>query len=168
MPTIPPRTRFSAIVAAGPTGVIGKDGDMPWRLSADLQRFKKLTMGTAMVMGRKTFQSIGKPLPGRRNLVMSASPSFAAEGVDVVQSLEELFAATAHDEKVYVIGGAAIYDLLLPECDEILLTRVYTQTSGDTFVTLNLQDFKHTLTERIPQTAKNSMPTEFQVWKRGV
>lgn len=157
--------RFSAIVAASPSGVIGKDGDMPWKLSTDLQRFKKLTMGAPIVMGRKTFESIGRPLPGRRNLVLSSQQNLTIAGVEVISSVDDLLHSTSDVSRAYVIGGATIYQLLLPYCDEILLTQVHTQVQGDTHVQVNLQGFRQTFTERIPQDNKNSVPTEFQIWR---
>lgn len=160
--------RFIAVVAANPQGIIGRDGDMPWRLSSDLQRFKKLTMGASILMGRKTFESIGRALPGRRNLVLSSSSPQVPEGVEVFSDLDSLLAATANDREVYVIGGATIYKALWSKCDAIYLTRVFTQTAGDTSIDLDLSGLHHTFTERIPQTGKNSVPTEFQIWKKGI
>lgn len=168
--------RFIAVVAVSPTGIIGRDGDMPWRLSTDLQRFKKLTMGATILMGRKTFESIGRALPGRRNLVLSTSNPQLPEGVEVFTDLDSLIntlkssatntKAGNRGDEVYVIGGATIYKELLAVCDAIYLTRVFTQTEGDTTIGLDLTGFQHTYTERIPQTAKDSVPTEFQIWKR--
>ena len=159
-------TSLIAIVAASPTGVIGLNGDMPWRLSADLKRFKKLTMGAPIVMGRKTFDSIGRALPGRRNLVLSASNPSVPEGVEVFTSFDGLLAAASDVPRVFVIGGATLYETLLPHCEQIMLTRVFTQTVGDTNLRVDLAGYWQTYSERVPQSDGNTVPTEFQIWKR--
>jgi dihydrofolate reductase len=155
-----------AIVAANPKGVIGRDGDMPWRLSSDLRRFKRCTLGSPIVMGRTTFQSIGRPLPGRRNLVLSTTNPSLPDGVEVYSSLEALVTAVEGEQRVFVIGGATIYDALLPRCDTLLLTRVWTETEGDTRLDIDLRPWRLVHSERVPQTKNDSVPTEFQVWWR--
>jgi dihydrofolate reductase len=112
-------------------GVIGRDGDLPWRLSADLKRFRQLTTGHAIVMGRKTWESIGRPLPERRNIVISRRTDFVAEGADVVHSLDEALALSADHDEVFVIGGATIYRLALPTCDRLFVTLVHADVAGD-------------------------------------
>lgn len=172
-------SHWTAVVAANPLGVIGRDGQMPWHLSADLRRFKQLTVGSPVVMGRKTFDSIGKPLPSRANYVLSRSApdnkrslqdaaSSATPGTSLhwVDSVENLIEALADSPRVYVIGGAAIFDALLPRCAQVFLTVVWTQTPGDTFLQLSLDDFRCSFTQRQPQTPKDSVPTEFQIWNR--
>ncbi|MFG0319108.1 MAG: dihydrofolate reductase, partial [Planctomycetota bacterium JB042] len=106
--------RLTLIAALGPGRLIGRDGGLPWRLPADLRRFKERTIGHVVVMGRRTFESIGRPLPRRRNLVLSRDPSFAPEGATVVRSLDEALDAAADAEEVFVIGGAAVYAEALP------------------------------------------------------
>jgi dihydrofolate reductase len=139
---------------------------MPWQLSADLRRFKKLTLGAPIVMGRKTYESIGRPLPGRLNVVVTRSPESmpATSGVTYVSTHDEIQQATRDAAKVFVIGGATIYDWLLPQCSVIYLTRVWTQTAGDTSIELDLTRYTCRYVERIPQTKRDSMPTEFQIW----
>ena len=124
---------ISLIVAASANNVIGTDGDLPWRLSDDLKRFKALTMGKPIVMGRKTWDSIGRPLPGRQNIVITRQKDFAAEGCDVVGSVAEALAAAGDAADIMVIGGSQIYELFLPEADRLYLTRVHTEVDGDAF-----------------------------------
>ncbi|MEL6869226.1 MAG: dihydrofolate reductase [Pseudomonadota bacterium] len=127
--------RVGMIVAASENNVIGKGNTMPWRLSADLRYFKKRTMGKPVIMGRKTFESIGKALPGRQNIVVSRNPQFRADGVTCVDSLEAAFAACEPCEEVMIIGGAAIYALAMPVVDTVYLTRVHIDVSdGDTVI----------------------------------
>lgn len=164
MPSSTPR--LVAVVAASPSGVIGRDGDMPWRLSSDLRRFKQLTVGHPIVMGRKTYESIGRPLPGRRNLVLSRHTATLGDGVEVFGDIQSLLKTVGDAEAAFIIGGASIYQTLLPLCSQVLLTRVWTQTVGDTQVAIDLNDFRCIHIERHPQTDRDSVPTEFQIWER--
>ena len=125
----------SMIVAASERGVIGKNGGMPWRLPADLRRFKSLTMGHALVVGRKTFASIGKALPGRRMIVVTRG-AVLPDGVVAVSSLEAALAEASRTERdeVFIAGGAEIYALALPLVQRIYLTRVHGDIGGDTIV----------------------------------
>ncbi|MDX1499159.1 MAG: type 3 dihydrofolate reductase [Woeseiaceae bacterium] len=123
---------ISLVVAASENGVIGRDGGLPWRLGDDLRRFKALTMGKPIVMGRKTFESIGRPLPGRQNIVITRQTGFTAEGCDVVASQEEAVAAAGDADEIMVIGGGEIYALFLPRAERVYLTRVAAEVEGDT------------------------------------
>jgi dihydrofolate reductase len=127
------RPPITLVVARASNGVIGKDGGLPWHISADLKRFKALTMGTVLVMGRKTFESLPKVLPGRRHIVITRDSGWRAEGVEVAHSVEEAL-AMAGSEPVSVIGGADIFGLFLPLADRIELTEVLADFAGDTFV----------------------------------
>jgi dihydrofolate reductase len=122
----------SLIAAVGANGVIGSGGTIPWRLPADLRRFRQLTMGHPIIMGRKTYASIGKPLDGRKNIVISRDPAFHAAGCDVVPSLERALAVAGEGE-VFIIGGGEIYRLALPLADRIYLTMVDASPIGDVF-----------------------------------
>lgn len=139
---------------------------MPWQLSSDLRRFKRITMGGTLIMGRKTFDSIGRPLPGRRTVVLTRDPAWRAEGVDVFTDCAAAEASLGPDQPAFVVGGAEIYQLWLPRCDRILLTRVWSQTAGDTALELPLSDFRLVMQQRWPQAARDSVPTEFEVWRR--
>jgi len=125
------RRAITIVVARAINGVIGKDGGLPWHISADLKRFKALTMGTVLVMGRKTFDSLPKVLPGRRHIVITRDPNWRAEGVEVAHSADEAL-AMAGDEPVSVIGGAGIFRLFMGLADGIELTEVLAEVDGDT------------------------------------
>ena len=130
MPAEPPLV--SLLVAAAENGVIGRDNTLPWHLSDDLRRFKALTLGKPMLMGRKTFESIGKPLPGRTSLVLSRARDWARPGATVVRSLEEALERAGAVPELVVIGGAEVYRLALPHAQRIYLTRVHAEIPGDT------------------------------------
>jgi len=123
------------IVAQSLNRVIGKDNQLPWRIPGDLQHFKDVTMGKPIVMGRKTYDSIGRPLPGRTNIVVTRQSDWCAEGVCVVNTLAEAIdlAAAEKPSEVMVIGGAQIYELMLPVADRIYLTQVDEVIEGDAF-----------------------------------
>src|SRR5689334_18037975 len=127
------RPSIMLIVARARNGVIGRDGKLPWHLPADLKRFKALTMGSAMIMGRKTFESLPGLLPGRRHIVLTRDPDWHAEGAEVAHDTNEAF-ALAGREPVSVIGGAHIFDLFMPLADRIELTEVLAEVPGDTFI----------------------------------
>ena len=123
--------RLAIIAAVARNRAIGKGGTLPWHISEDLRRFKRLTMGHAILMGRKTFASIGRPLPGRRNVVLSSHPLLA--DVETYPSLDTALSALADQERVFVIGGGQLYAQLLERADEIYLTLVHTDAEADTF-----------------------------------
>ena len=122
---------MALIVARATNGVIGRDGTLPWRISADLKRFKRLTMGSVMIMGRRTFDSLPGLLPGRRHIVLTRDRQWSAEGAEVAHSVEEAL-TLAGDEPVSVIGGAEIFELFLPHGDRLELTEVLGDIPGDT------------------------------------
>lgn len=125
------------VVARAKNGVIGADGAMPWHLPGDLKRFKMITVGKPVIMGRKTFESIGRPLPGRHNIVLTRDPAWRAEGVSVVANLAEAIAAAGMEPRTFgeimVIGGGAVYAQALPLADRIELTEIDLAPPGDTF-----------------------------------
>jgi dihydrofolate reductase len=123
----------SFVVAAARNGVIGHTNGLPWRLPADLAFFKRLTMGHPIIMGRKTYESIGKPLPGRLNIVVTRSAGFQAQGCTVVGTLEEAYRAAGDAPEVFIIGGAQIYEAAFATADRIYLTEVESRVEGDTF-----------------------------------
>ncbi|MFO8086417.1 MAG: type 3 dihydrofolate reductase [Bacteroidales bacterium] len=126
---------LSLIVAVAQDNVIGKDNTMPWHLPADLKHFKSITYGHPVIMGRKTFESIGKPLPGRKNIVLSTGKAIAAKHQDIilVHSMADALKECREAEEVFVIGGNSIYQLALPLAERIYLTRIDAQFPGDTF-----------------------------------
>ncbi len=156
-----------AIVAATPNWVIGDQGAMPWRLSTDLKRFKRLTMGSPILMGRKTFDSIGRPLPGRSTWVLTRQANWQFEGVTLIPSMDEARRLIALQPRVFIVGGAEVYRQFHDQCDEVYLTRVWSQVNGDTKLTdFDLSPFEMTYVERIPQGPKDDAATEFQIWVR--
>jgi dihydrofolate reductase len=131
---------LSLIVARASNGVIGKDNQLPWHLPADLKYFKAVTMGKPIVMGRKTFQSIGRPLPGRQNIVVTRNPDFDSNGITVVHSVEAAIAAANQVAEIMLIGGTELYKLSLPLVDRIYLTEIHQDFDGDAhFPLLNSQ-----------------------------
>lgn len=131
------RPQIVLVVATADNGVIGRDGAMPWHLPADLRRFRRMTVGKPVIMGRKTFESIGKPLPGRHNIVLTRNDEWTADGVTVVRNLAEAIAAAGLDPRarapeIMVIGGAEIYGLAMPVATRIELTRIHVRPEGDT------------------------------------
>ena len=125
---------LSIIVAAAENNVIGRDNGLIWRLSADLKRFKALTTGHTILMGRKTFESIGRALPNRRNIVISRNPEFEAAGCEVVHSVEEALELTKNEDEVFVTGGGTIYKKLWDKADRLYLTVVHLECEGDTVI----------------------------------
>jgi dihydrofolate reductase len=160
-----PRPLVSIIAAVARDGGIGCAGELLVRLPDDLPRFKRLTMGAAIVMGRKTWDSIGRALPGRRSIVVSRNPDFRATGAEVAASLDEAL-ALAHDApRAFVIGGVAIYALALPLADELLLTEIDAEFPADTFFPpWDRADFSETLRE--PHVDANGIRYAFTTYTR--
>jgi dihydrofolate reductase len=125
-------SHLSMIVAMAHNRIIGADNDMPWHLPADLQHFKRTTMGKPVVMGRKTYESIGKALPGRHNIVITTNSEYTLDDASVVYSVEEALALCAQEEEVMIIGGGSIYALLIDHTDTLHLTFIDKDVAGDT------------------------------------
>jgi len=124
---------LSLVVAMAENRVIGRDGDLPWRLPEDLKHFKRVTLGKPVIMGRKTWDSLYvKPLPGRRNIVVSRNPDFTAEGAETAGSIDDALACVAGEEEAMVIGGAALFEAALPTAQRFHLTEVHAEIEGDT------------------------------------
>ncbi|MFV0663784.1 dihydrofolate reductase [Denitromonas sp.] len=155
------------IAAVARNGAIGKDNALPWRLKADLAHFKATTLGHPIVMGRKTWESLGRPLPGRTNIVISRDPGYAAPGARVVGSLAEATAACADNATVFVIGGAQIYALALPLAARLLLTEVDVEIDGDAFFpVIDQAAFEETARRHHPQDADNEHAVDFVEYRR--
>lgn len=137
--------KLTAIVAMTPEKVIGKDGDIPWNLPDDLKFFKKTTMGHPIVMGRKTFESIGHPLPNRQNFVLTHDPAWHHDGVESIHHPKELNEYQLIDQQVFVIGGAEIYEFFLPILQDIIITHIPESYEGDTFFPDFEKDFPHSV-----------------------
>jgi len=174
---------IAIIAAVADNGVIGRDGDMPWRLSTDLKRFKALTLGHPIIMGRKTFASIGRPLPGRLNIIVTRDRDWQADGVLAVGSLgAAIDLATAHLESfepdpadpdaeppdtVFIIGGGEIYDQALGLVDRLHLTHVLADIVGDTrFPRVDPDNWAQTHAEDVPAGERDSHPTRYAIYER--
>jgi len=126
-------SNLSIIVAMSSNRVIGVNNTLPWHLSEDLKHFKSLTTGHTIIMGRKTYESIGRPLPNRRNIVISRNSNTSYEGVEVVHSLEDAFSISTNDKEVFVIGGSNIYEQALSFVDQLYITEIKKSFIGDAF-----------------------------------
>lgn len=155
------------IVAAAANNVIGADGGLPWRLSEDLRRFKDITMGKPMIMGRLTFESIGKALPGRRSIVISGQANYEATGAEVVATPEAALERAGHADEVMIIGGGKIYEQFLPMTDRIYLTRVHAEIEGDTFFPeINDDEWRIVSTQPLPPNDERPFSISFQKLER--
>jgi dihydrofolate reductase len=160
-------TILSMIVAHANDRVIGKNNDMPWHLPADLAYFKKTTLGKPIIMGRKTFQSIGRPLPGRKNIVISRDDTYQVEGVEVVNSVAAALALVIESEEVMVIGGGAIYQHCLAAAQRLYITHIYADIDGDTyFPEYNLAVWKKVASDIRPSDEKNQYQLDFSVYEK--
>jgi dihydrofolate reductase len=164
---VPRRPLVSQVVAMARDGVIGRDNAMPWHLPDDLKRFKTLTMGKPMLMGRKTFEAIGKPLPGRTSLVLTRDPSWQAPNVIPVRSIDEAFQKIGDAPELCVVGGAEIYRLTLPLTRRIHLTRIHANIPGDTvFPTLDISEWRETERIEHPADARHAHAMTFSTLER--
>jgi len=160
-------TLVSIIVAADEHGGIGRGGGLPWHLPRDLQHFKAITMGKPIVMGRRTWDSIGRPLPGRRSLVVSRQPGSAPAGVEVFGSLEAALRAAADAPETCVIGGAEIYRQALPYAEVVHLTRVHGSVEADTFFPpLDPAQWEEIAREDLPADERHAHATSFVTLRR--
>jgi dihydrofolate reductase len=165
--------RISLIVAVAANGVIGKDGRLPWRLSSDLKTFRRLTMGKPIVMGRKTFESLGRPLDGRDNIVVTRNPEFEAAGVSAVASVSEaltlarVLAATRGADEIMVIGGAGVFREALPLADRIYWTEVDASPDGDVvFPPMDFGEWSEVSHEELPRGPKDDASATLKVFDR--
>ena len=158
---------ITLVAAMARNGAIGLEGRMPWHLPAELKHFKKTTLGKPVVMGRKTWESIGRSLPGRQSIVLSRDPSYRAEGCLVVQSLDEALAAAGGDDEVFVVGGAAIYALALASCNCLYVTQVHAEIEGDVDLPPDVLDgFRLVREESHEPDEKNQYAYSFRVYER--
>lgn len=155
---------IALVAAMGRNRVIGKDGKMPWHLPSDLAHFRRLTTGQIVVMGRKTFESIGRPLPDRRNVILSRDPQLRIAGCDVVHSIGDVLAM---ERPLYVIGGAEVYRLFLPFADSLYLTRIHADFEGDAYFP-ELRESEWELTDAIfrQKDERNVFDCTFETYRR--
>lgn len=157
---------ISIIVATDKNNLIGKDNDLPWRIPADLAYFKKVTLGSTIVMGRKTYESIGKPLPKRRNIILSRQ-EFHADGCETLHSIEEVERFNVDGEELFIIGGAHIFKETLPIADFLYLTYIDEEFEGDTyFPEVNEHDWELVSSEKGIKDEKNPYDYYFKKFKR--
>ena len=160
---------ISIVVAASTNNVIGVGGELPWRLADDLKHFKAITLGKPIIMGRLTWESIGRPLPGRQNIVMSRQSSFTADGCDVVTTPATALTAAGAAEEVMIIGGGRIYEMFLPKARRLYLTRVHADIDGDTFFpNIDAADWQLIGSEARVADASNEFAFDFRVYERTV
>lgn len=163
------KTRLSLLAAMASNRVIGHNNALPWHLSADLKRFKALTMGQIIVMGRKTYESIGKPLPGRINIIVSRQPDFSVPGAIVTGSIEEALTACApyQDKEIFIIGGSELYQQTLARCQRLYLTEVQKAFEGDAyFPEFDRSDWHETSREMHVQEEGGRLEYHFVVLER--
>jgi dihydrofolate reductase len=159
--------RLTLIVARARNGVIGANGRLPWRLPEDLAHFRRTTMGHPIVMGRRTWESIGRPLPGRRNVVISRQPGFTAAGAEVVADLDAALALCAGAGEVFVIGGAQVYHEALPRAQRLVLTEIDAEFAGDThFAPPDPAQWREAAREHHPPAAGRGFALDFVTYLR--
>ncbi|TMJ73122.1 MAG: dihydrofolate reductase [Alphaproteobacteria bacterium] len=167
------KVRIAFVVATAENGLIGRNGKLPWRLPSDLKRFRQVTLGKPVVMGRKTYDSIGKPLDGRENIVVTRQAGFSRPGVHVASSVEQALALGQElaegrgVDEVMVIGGAEVYRVALPRAERIYLTLVHAEPEGDArFHALDPQQWRETAREPMPHGPNDQFSAEFIVLDR--
>jgi dihydrofolate reductase len=162
--------RLSMIAALAANGVIGRDNGLPWHLSTDLKRLKALTMGHHLIMGRRTYESIGKPLPGRIMVVITHDQNYAVHGVQVTHSLEDAIriASEAGDPEAFIAGGAVVFEQAIHRADRMYLTRIHADIEGDTYFPDfdDVSEWKLTDSEHFDADEKNDYPFSFLTYDR--
>ena len=165
--------KLSVIVAVAENGVVGKNNALPWYIPADLQYFKRTTLGKPIVMGRKTFESIGRPLPGRTNIVISSNPAYSAQGVSIVSSLPDALELAGQvalidgTDELMVIGGATIYEAAVPLADRLYVTEIHAEVAGDAYLPpLDWDNWVECSRERHAATEPNIYDFSFVVYER--
>lgn len=160
-----PQTRVYLVAAVASNGVIGAGNRMPWHLPGDLRHLKALTLGHPVIMGRKTYESIGKPLPGRENIVVSRTPGLEIAGVNIASSLEGALALCAGQSVAFILGGGELYKASLPLADGLVLTEIHASYDGDTrFPQWDRSAFRET--QRRPQTTADGPAFDFVLYER--
>lgn len=160
---------LSIIVAKAKNNTIGKENKLLWKLPDDLKRFKEITTGHTVIMGRKTFESIGKPLPNRKNVILTHNRDFRVDGenVEIVHDVLDLQTYMAEEEENFVIGGAMIYNLLLPYVTKLYVTEVHKDFEGDSFFPkINLAIWEEKSREKGPKDEKNSLDYDYVIYEK--
>jgi dihydrofolate reductase len=158
---------ITLIVAVADNGVIGRENGLPWHLPEDLKRFKRLTLGKPVVMGRKTYDSIGRPLPGRHNIVVTRDAQYRPAGVTVVHGIDDAERAAAGTDEIMVIGGAELFRLFLPRAGRVHLTRVHGEVSGDVFwPALDESRWQVVHREELAADERHAYAMTFEIWEQ--
>lgn len=162
---------LTIVVAVSDNGVIGREGDLPWRLSADLRRFKRTTMGHHLLMGRKTYESIGRLLPGRTTTILTRSADYAVDGAIIGNSLDDLLAKIADsetpDSEIFVVGGGEVYKSALAQSTRMHFTRVHTTIDGDVhFPNIDWSEWKEIESETQPADDNNEFASTYTLFER--
>ena len=158
---------LSLIVAVSKNNVIGADNGLLWQMPADLKHFKAVTIGHTVIMGRKTYDSIGKPLPGRRNIIVTRQEKFKAQGCEVVNSLQDAVDLCTREQEVFIVGGGEVYKQAIHAADKIYLTRIYGEFEGDTvFPQINFSEWRLTKYLKHHGDAKNQYDYSFSEYER--
>ncbi len=161
------RPELILIAAVAKNGVIGRENTLPWRLKGDLQHFKRTTLGCPVVMGRKTWESLGRPLPGRQNIVITRNAEYQAEGATVVDGIASALAAAGDADKVFLIGGAQLYEQAINSADRLILTEVQAEVDGDAwFPPVDAALFREVSREHAPADEDNDHPVDFVEYRR--
>lgn len=161
------RPELVLIAAVARNRVIGRQNTLPWRLKGDLQHFKRTTLGSPVIMGRKTWESLGRPLPGRLNIVISRNPDYAADGATVVDGMAGAMSAAGDAQKVFLIGGAQLYAQAIDAADRLILTEVQADVEGDAwFPPVDTSLFREISREHAPADADNDFPVDFVEYER--
>jgi dihydrofolate reductase len=159
--------KVSMIVAASANNVIGANAGLPWRLREDLRRFKEITMGKPIIMGRLTFESIGKALPGRRSIVITRQVDYQQQGIEVVTTPDAALELAGDADEVMIIGGGEVYEQLLPMTGRIYLTRIHAEFDGDTFFPeINEDEWRIVSSEPLPPNDERAFSISYQTLER--
>jgi len=159
--------RLSIIVAMDDNQLIGKDNTLPWNLPADLDYFKRTTTGKTVLMGRKTYESIGRPLPNRRNVIISRNANFKAPGCEVIGAIESALELAKEDDEIMIMGGASFYEQMLPSVNRLYITQIEGVYAGDAyFPSFNRDDFVETFRESHQPDEKNKHTYHFTILDR--
>jgi len=158
---------ISIVVAMSSNSLIGREGGLPWRLSEDLKHFKSITMGKPIVMGRLTYESIGRPLPGRENIILTRDPEYKAEGCTIIHQLDQMKSSASDADELMIIGGAQLYLETLPMANKLFVTEVHAELDGDTFFPdLDRSQWREIERQRFKADEKNDFDFSFVVLER--
>ena len=159
--------KISVIAAMSQNRVIGRDGSLPWHLPTDLARFKSITTGHTVIMGRKTFESVGKPLPNRRTIIITRNNDYQCADVFIAHSLDEALDHAAHEDEIFILGGETVYRIALPRADRLYLTIIHATIEGDTyFPNLDFDDWKLVEDERHESDERHAYAFSFRRYER--